>query len=279
MANIPRGDIELAFHSPTMSSAKSPGQQQEKIPYMRIRFSRQNQFIELSQHLSSIQGEEWTKKSLSSTHSPPYISTECWTTLESKEKEAIQQLVHFVRTCEAVEGLLVLDKLPMSQTVNNPRADINSKPLTHQLQTQPLKTNIAFSTPPMAISLSSVKLARRPPKLATSSTASVWSQQDGKCDDSSKPVIQSMGNYVAVEGVRSTLDVIDPTEWCAEEFTNGSRGIQTRFLPSVGWCIRYGSRVSQGGRYRIMFLDGIALDIDVDEDWVELRSESGDATR
>ncbi|KAL1714731.1 hypothetical protein EV715DRAFT_208993 [Schizophyllum commune] len=55
-------------------------------------------------------------------------------------------------------------------------------------------------------------------------------------------------------------------------------GIATRFLPNVGWCIRYGSRVSQGGRFRIMYLDGATMDIDVDEEWVELQQE-GDVVR
>lgn len=278
MANIPRGDIELSFNSPITTTAKLQGQQQERSPYMRIRFSRQGQSMELSRRLSNLQGEEWIKKSLSSTKSPPYISTGNWTTLDDIEREAIHQLVHFVRTCEAVEGHLVLDDMPMSQPASNlkPRTDTNFNPLTPQLRTQPSKLNTADSTPTFANSLSLTNLPQRPPKLATSST--VWSVQGEKRDNTSTLDRYKMGD-VAVEGARSTLAAVDPAEWCVEEFTNGSRGIQTRFLPSVGWCIRYGSSVSQGGRYRIMFLDGIALDIDVDEDWVELRSESGDATR
>ncbi|KAL1748031.1 hypothetical protein HDZ31DRAFT_60728 [Schizophyllum fasciatum] len=55
-------------------------------------------------------------------------------------------------------------------------------------------------------------------------------------------------------------------------------GIATRFLPDVGWCIRYGSRVSQGGRFRIMYLDGATMDIDVDEEWVELQ-QGGEVVR
>jgi len=276
MANIPRGDIELSFTSPTITSTKSPRQRQDKSPYMRIRFSRQGQFMELSQHISGAQGEEWTKKSISSTESPPYISIGNWKTLEDTEKVAIQQLVHFVRTCEAVEELLVLDELPMPQMDSMPRADSNFKPPTPQPWAQPLKTNVAYPRPIVANSLSSVKLAQRPAKLSTSST--VWSIQDEGRIDSSKLSNLSREDD-AVENIRSTLNAIDPTEWCVEEFTSGSRGIQTRFLPSIGWCIRYGSRVSQGGRYRIMFLDGISLDIDVDEDWAELTSRPGVATR
>jgi polo-like kinase 4 len=275
MANIPRGDIEMSFNSPITISAKS-GQQQGKSPYMRIRFSRQSQFMELSQHLSNLQGEEWTKKSLPSVNSPPYISTNSWKTLEEKEKNAVQQLIHFVRTCEAVEGLLVLDEFPMSES-QTPCTDSKLKPVTPELQTRPLKPNIAFSTPTIANTLSSVKLARRPPKLGTGSTAR---SVDEKHEDTSTPLDRYREAVCPVEGMRSTLDEIDLAEWCVNEFTDvSSRGVQTRFLPSVGWCIRYGSRVSQGGRYQIMFVDGVALDIDVDEDWVELRSKSRDPTR
>jgi polo-like kinase 4 len=273
MANIPRGDIELSFTSPSTAAVRSSGQRHEKTPYMRIRFSRQCQFVELSQHVSGAQGEEWTKKSIPSTDSSPFISTDNWTTLEDAEKEAIQQLVHFVRTCEAAEGLLLLDELPMSQTTNRARAG-SLKPLTPRLQTPPLETNIAYSTPTLANSLLSGKLTRRPAKLSTTST--IRNERHG---ENSEPLGRSTKNDVPSENLRSTLNAIDPAEWCAEEFTDGNRAIETRFLPSVGWCIRYGSRVSQGGRFRVMFLDGIALDVDVDEDWAELRSQSGNATR
>ncbi|KAH9080479.1 hypothetical protein EDB83DRAFT_984922 [Lactarius deliciosus] len=37
--------------------------------------------------------------------------------------------------------------------------------------------------------------------------------------------------------------------------------LQTRFIPGVGWCVRSG-----GTHYRIMFQDGVALEVDVDEE-------------
>jgi polo-like kinase 4 len=276
MANIPRGDIELSFTSPSTASAGLSGKRHEKTPYMRIRFSRQCQFVELSQHVSGVQGEEWTKKSIPSTDSSPFISTDNWTALEDVEKEAIQQLVHFVRTCEAVEGHLLLDELPMSQTTNIPRAG-SLEPSTPQLQTQPLETRIAYSTPTLANSLFSARLTRRPAKLSATSTT--WPTRNERRGESSKPWCRSTEGDVPSQTFRSTLNATDPAGWCAEEFTNGNRAIETRFIPSVGWCIRYGSRVSQGGRFRVMFLDGFALDVDVDEDWAELRSQSGKPTR
>ncbi|KAJ7794152.1 hypothetical protein B0H14DRAFT_2923931 [Mycena olivaceomarginata] len=47
---------------------------------------------------------------------------------------------------------------------------------------------------------------------------------------------------------------------------------QTKYIPSS-------SRVSQGGRYKIMFFDGSDPEIDVDEDWAELTSPGGETTR
>jgi polo-like kinase 4 len=45
-------------------------------------------------------------------------------------------------------------------------------------------------------------------------------------------------------------------------------------MPGVGWCLRSG-----GARYRIMFTDGVALEIDVDEEWVEMVEHDGSITK
>lgn len=45
---------------------------------------------------------------------------------------------------------------------------------------------------------------------------------------------------------------------------------ETRFIPSVGWCVRYASMSGGAGRYRMMFFDGKTLEVDVDEECVEL---------
>jgi len=54
----------------------------------------------------------------------------------------------------------------------------------------------------------------------------------------------------------------------------GSRLLQTRFMPGVGWCVRSG-----GTRYRIMFADGVALEVDVDEERVEMVERDGSVVR
>lgn len=47
-------------------------------------------------------------------------------------------------------------------------------------------------------------------------------------------------------------------------------GFETRFIPSVGWCVRYSGPSGGAGRYRMMFFDGKTLEVDVDEECVEL---------
>jgi hypothetical protein len=57
------------------------------------------------------------------------------------------------------------------------------------------------------------------------------------------------------------------------------KGIQTRFKDNIGWCIRTGSTETNGGRYKIMFVDGVALEVDADEEWVEFMDEGGQLSR
>jgi len=53
--------------------------------------------------------------------------------------------------------------------------------------------------------------------------------------------------------------------------TQQTGGFETRFIPSVGWCVRYAGPSSGGaGKYRMMFFDGKTLEVDVDEECVEL---------
>jgi len=48
-------------------------------------------------------------------------------------------------------------------------------------------------------------------------------------------------------------------------------GFETRFIPLVGWCVRYpGPSGGGAGRYRMMFFDGKTLEVDVDEECVEM---------
>lgn len=56
-------------------------------------------------------------------------------------------------------------------------------------------------------------------------------------------------------------------------------GFDTRFIPSVGWCVRYGFS-GGAGRYKMMFFDGAILEVDVDGECVEfMSSETNEVVR
>lgn len=256
----------MLFDGSTTFASKTQGPQ-ELRPSMRIRFSRQNHSLELAKYMSDLQGEEWTKKMLPSISAPPYISTGEWRKLEQVEKDAVHHLTRFVRLCEASEGLINEMYADITSTGEPPKAKIPTSP-TMIFENEPRSLNTTIAN-----SLSAFTLAPRPPKLSTITARSAQLDKD-----IGTPIPQetaSNGYDISTKGTRTEID----PAWCDGDFEL-TRGLdmQTRFIPSVGWCIRYGSRVSQGGRYRIMFLDGVTFEIDVDEDWVEFKGRSGETS-
>ncbi|KAF8073835.1 kinase-like domain-containing protein [Lyophyllum atratum] len=277
MANTPLADIELLLNG----SSSSPNRDRTaNDPSLRIRFSRQSQSIEFARHISSARGEEWTKKVLASASEPPYVSTKDWKGLEQMEKDAMHDLTRFVRTCDVVEVLI--DTTSSSSTNNAPSTAEDTKfsvPFTVEKPGRHQQTfNSSTSVPTIASSFPSFfNFAPRPSKLSAATIA-----LSTPLVKTSVPVpvapqeLLSQGPEISASRVPSNIN----SAWRDDDLdlTVGGRGMQTRFMPSVGWCIRYASRVSQGGRYRMMFLDGVALDIDVDEDWVEFKSQAGETT-
>ncbi|KAJ7644083.1 kinase-like domain-containing protein [Roridomyces roridus] len=218
-------------------------------PRMRIRLSRQSGSWEIAKHTSGARGEEWTKKVLRTIDEPPFISLADWDALEAIEQENVVHVVGFLRSCDALEQLECQDHSI-------------SFPYSKRRRHTPLPTSVSSTQ-----SLSTFNFLPRPPKLAVSQI-----DVDPLLDKASVE-----GQHLSVLG----KTVVLPT-WCKDDldFTAANQlAPQTKFIPSVGWCIRHGSRVSQGGRYKIMFFDGTVLEIDVDEDWAELTPQSGETTR
>lgn len=277
MANAPQGDIELLFGAPTMVPRKAAEAQHrvQKQASMRIRFSRKLQSIEISRCIYGLRGEEWTKKSISSTVYPPYIGENDRPLLEEAEDTAIHHLSFFVQTCEAAEEVIVTNDMSTSGS----NVPTNADPVPTQTEAETHQPNKDLSIPTIPHSLSSINITPRP-KLSTGSTARLVRGNRGTDDMLSRG--HPYDSCADLKSVQPQLDDINPSSatWFEDfELTNGNDGIQTRYIPSVGWCMRYSSSVSQCGRYRIMFLDGVALDIDVDEDWIEMKSQSGNVTR
>ncbi|KAG5341628.1 hypothetical protein C0989_008607 [Termitomyces sp. Mn162] len=259
MANSPQADIELLTSLPVTS-----GKIQADGHVLRIRLSRHNQSLEIARHVSDSQGEEWTKKIIASTLVSPYISTEEWKKLEKDEEDALHQLTLFASISDMFEELMTKVPAPSApETSHDSKKDVAD---SREPVQSSLTTHVATAS---TNSISSFNLAPRPSKLSTSFTT---------------PDLTHNNTVFSEDAQFSKAEGIDPdtkASWRENaDFTGQTPGrdLQTRFIPSVGWCIRYASNISQGGRYRLMFFDGTALDIDVDEDWVEFKSQSGETT-
>ncbi|KAG6819485.1 hypothetical protein H0H93_011384 [Arthromyces matolae] len=253
MANAPQGDIELLVTSSTLSNKM----QNSDVPFnLRIRFSRQDHSLEIARHLCNDQGEEWKKRTISSISQTPYVSSKDWKMLSSDEKEALRHLTRFVQICDETEEL-------MKKISSNPEGTTKQTHESRQPQPSP-PTHSTTAT--LTNSFSLLNIAPRPHKLSHSARTVPNSD-----------LTLNLGTVGQVSKAECVVSDTKLSMW--QENNNSSlagRGLQTRFIPSVGWCIRYPSQVSQGGRYRLMFFDGVALDIDVDEDWVELKRQNGE---
>lgn len=285
MCNKPQANIEIVYPSYSLGSKhRNTDTDQASTPKMRIRFCRQRQTVEIARFVSpngsQTEGGEWTKKILGTINGTSQISEAGWLGLLDAEKVALNDLRGFVRMCEAVEQLQsegIVEEGP-----NGPsQLSSDSPPLEPRnvnrdyAQTSDSKTAKSSSSSTGRTKFSGLSLAPRPTKLSSLNnikTASSDGHGLASSDVDSTPRRQPT----------QTTGVTSHSRWNHDEFSEealSGAGIQTRFIPSVGWCMRYGSKVSQGGRYRIMFLDGVTLDIDVDEEYAEFKSLSGDVTR
>ncbi|KAG6918316.1 hypothetical protein DXG01_015174 [Tephrocybe rancida] len=263
MANAPEGEIEILIATSTgFPEAQTDGHS------LRIRFSRKNKSIEIARHVSDSRGEEWKKRSIVSISQPPYISTADWKIMEQNEKDALHHLALFVKISEAVEEIMKTSPAPVASTIRHHAKE-------DKCNTEPDSDNCRPSSraPTILNSFPSFSFIPRPAKLSAATSSLLT------------PELTFNSHTALSKGPHDSISkaegVFSDTKRTWREDTNmiaGGRDIQTRFIPSVGWCIRYASSISQGGRYRLMFFDGVALEIDVDEDWVEFKGQSGEIT-
>jgi polo-like kinase 4 len=259
---------------------------------MRLRLSRQAGSLEIARHVSGARGEEWTKKVLKTIDEHPHISAADWDDLDATERDGMAHLARFWRTCEVLEQLEARQDDPVS----HPHPHSHKPSSKHRISRIPTQTDDSPNAPtttralPASFSstqtlpLMNVALAPRPPKLPflPVPVSRKTAQPQREPSPSLLDIASIEGQYPSVTGKTGIL----PT-WCREDgndvdLTTPDHHFirsQTKYIPSVGWCIRQSSRVSQGGRYKIMFFDGATLEIDVDEDWAELTSPGGETTR
>lgn len=271
MANDAPGEIELLLGS---ASANGRKQGAGETPRIRIRLSRRTGTLEIAKHMSGTRGEEWTKKILKTVHEHPCISNEDWEKLEVTEQDSMVHLTRFRRTCEVLEQLEREEK-------DRPDADSYGSSGASKSRSRSLPENDSPDVPARIVpasfsstpTLPLINVAPRPLNKPFLPLA----RKDHR-GPSISDIASIEGQHPSVIGKTGIL----PT-WCLSDdgfdLPAEQRVAQTKYIPSVGWCIRQSSCVSQGGRYKIMFFDGATLEIDVDEDWAELISPLGKTTR
>ncbi|THV05256.1 hypothetical protein K435DRAFT_961334 [Dendrothele bispora CBS 962.96] len=253
---------------------------------MRFRYSRQTHLLEVAERINGSRGKEWMKKNVHVTQPDALSSTaNIMKTLYSEEERgAIDRLLWFLRLCNIVE------EESEHKRIRGAQDETPSQFVLHFGQTKDsfnsVQPSFSVKDPGQSLStamksLSTVDLPPRPLKLARSRTL----RKSGKSDPSSDEgdTMKYRDNYDSMspaptEGTWTPQDQasgrssLNPS--AQSGLTIGSsmsndeaiQALQTRFIPGVGWCVRHASKISQGGRYKLMFLDGKVLNVDVDEE-------------
>ena len=272
MANEPQADVEIRASSRSTASALSGS----PAAANRIRFSRK---LRTMQIFSS--GPRVSKKSMFCTARGVPVDAEDWSLLSIPEKECLAALLDFLRIVDALEGV------PRGKpgAISTTSAELPTKCLTAQDATSPAQPvgaprhggdtislepksvapTASFSTfpPPSSRSLQ-VTVSPRPrfPSSLPRSTSETFRKASSTAvSDAPLPRVSASPSASCTPSAEPLRGLTRPR-------------LQNRFIPGVGWCVRSG-----GTHYRIMFADGVALEIDVDEERVELVEHDGSVTR
>lgn len=298
MANEPLGDIELILSTRTASDRLQSTSSEGADTQMRVSLRRRRQAVEIERFVPTSRANlkagtgEWNRKVLPAAVGYLCVSDEDLAALELGERAALERLAEFLRICEALEaqerepgdtsGTQTVDitetarRMDENGTENRhtiPKDKFSSEDEPH-IQTSPPGSAISDSedgtlatvaTTASTRALPSIEVAPRPLKFSTSllsrprsvsfgsrahpgyGTSSVLSVTPSSALPRSctMPTISSNGPPTRTEnGVRPF----------------GADHLETRFLPSVGWCTRSVATDSQS--HKIMFQDGAVLQVD-----------------
>ena len=276
MANEPRADVEIR----ASSRSTTPAITGSTTAANRIRFSRK---LRTMQIFSS--APRMSKKTMFCTARGVPVDAEDWTLLSNHEKECLAALLDFLRIVEALEGI----PRGKPETLSTTSAELPPKCLTASDATLPAPPAVASChggdpiSPKSCVPKSVAPTFSLPPTLSPPAGRSIQVTVSPRPRfPSALPRAKSetfrRASSTAVSDAPPPRSSASPSTYCApnaEPLHGLSRPrLQTRFMPGVGWCVRSG-----GTHYRIMFPDGVALEVDVDKENVELVEHDGLATR
>lgn len=279
MANGPRADIEIRTNprsTPTTISASM-------TTSIRIRFSRKLRTMQIFSSETNL-----CKKTMFCTARGVPTDAGDWALLSANEKECLAALLDFLRVVEAVEGLPRDASEPLSAVSAERQTGHSTKrEATHSAASAipphrendvyppgaslPKSATMSSTVPPPSTRPTQVTVSPRPrfpsaiPRASSDTSRKASSTAVGDAPPLALPSEDRPSSLAAcTEDVGSLRDLS----------ATGRSRLQTRFMPGVGWCVRSGS-----ARYRIMFTDGVALEVDVDEERVEMVECDGSVVR
>lgn len=290
MANGPRADIEIRTNPRSTSAAISAS----VTTSIRIRFSRKLRTMQIFSSETNL-----CKKTMFCTARGVPADAGDWALLSANEKECLAALLDFLRVVEAVEGLsrgasepLSAPAVPAEQQTRHftskreaAHSAASAVPPHQENDACPSAANLPTSTATSIIPLPSSTgvppLSTRPTHVTVSPRPRFPSAIPRASSDTSRKV----SSTAVGDAPPPSEDRSSSLAACTEEevpvvrdlSTSGGTSrsrLQTRFMPGVGWCVRSGS-----ARYRIMFTDGVALEVDVDEERVEMVECDGSVIR
>ncbi|KAA1469829.1 hypothetical protein DENSPDRAFT_835504 [Dentipellis sp. KUC8613] len=309
MANDPHADIEIKIGSSRSANANEPKTSvQEGVPQaLRVLLSRKRKTLELTAQMSgqSAAANEQRKKTIPWNGLTNNISDEDRASFSSSEKAAMEVLSDFLRIVEAMERVdnqrsietpFVHVDEPAKQGNEVPRQKssnveaildrpLNAKksfPVFNALIKPRSVSADAINAPPnKAPSIRSASSSRALPNLNIAPRPRLSPPLRGFPNDTTRKASSTVFEEGRAPSRASTSSRPQSAISLAESMqpTNPENrdSTQMRFIPSVGWCIRQGG--TDGGKYKIMFLDGVALEVDVYEECIEFVGQGGDVAR
>ena len=278
MANEPRADIEIRTNPRSATAAIS----ESTTTTIRIRFSRKLRTMQIFSSETSL-----CKKTMFCTARGIPSDAGDWAMLSANEKECLAALLDFLRVVEAVEGLprdasdpfFAVSAEKLSKHSTKREAVASAAHSRRESDPYPPRASLPKSASTSMIPLPSTAPSSRPSQVTVSPrprfpSTVLRAGSDTLRKASSTAVGEAQSSPPPLgELPSSSLATRTEDAGSLRELSRRSR-LQTRFMPGIGWCVRSGS-----ARYRIMFADGVALEVDVDEERVEMVEHDGSVVR
>ncbi|KAI9509218.1 hypothetical protein F5148DRAFT_1189424 [Russula earlei] len=290
MANEPRGDVEIRSNPRSTSASMSAS----TTAAIRVRFSRKLRTMQIF----SSEPRVCKKTMFCNARGVPTDAGD-WALLTKNEKECLAALLDFLRVVEAVEGLprgaseLLCGISSEHQTkpptkrepgcsvpsAISPRDDEENDACRPRLGLSKPSATPAVPLPSATApepARRSIKVAISPrPRFPSALPRAASHGSDTSRKASSSTAVSDAPAPPPPSGDRPSSHITSAENVASlQDLSGGAARLQTRFMPGVGWCVRSG-----GARYRIMFTDGAALEVDVDKERVEVVECDGSVVR